>query len=254
MATSSSDDLSKALARVAELEAALQISEANAKTANEELRNFVYAASHDLLTPLRTMNTYAQLLERLYANDSQASELTGFLLSGVASMKNLLEGLLLYSRIKPAPILSNVPLSAAVQSVLFKLAPAIQKSGAAVRFADLPVLTAHETQVCQLMEQILLNSILYRGKEKPQIEISADEGELDGDTAYIVRIKDNGCGIEEEYLSQVLQPFKRLHGPEYPGSGLGLAICHKIMRAHRGKLWIESDGVTGSAIFAAFPI
>jgi light-regulated signal transduction histidine kinase (bacteriophytochrome) len=168
-------------------------------------------------------------------------------------MSNLLQKLLAYSRVNQSPVLTNVKLSAAVHATLFKLTASIKESSATIRFDDLPEIPAHEIQVCQLFEQIITNSILYRGSRKPEIEISAEEGELDGSPAHIISIKDNGMGIEEQYLTQVIQPFKRLHGKDYPGNGLGLAICDKIMRAHQGRLWIESDGSSWTRVCAAFP-
>jgi light-regulated signal transduction histidine kinase (bacteriophytochrome) len=247
------DPLTTALARVAELEAELQASQRSAQSANQELQHFVYAASHDLQEPLRAITTYSQLLARLYSNDAEARELTEFITSGVTRMNGLLQNLVAYSRVNQSPVLSSVKLGSAVQATIFKLANAIKESGAVIRCADLPEIPAHEVQVCQLFEHILSNSLIYRRRDKPEVEISAEEGELDGDPAQIVKIRDNGVGIEQQFLMQVIQPFKRLHGKEFPGNGLGLAICDKIMRAHKGKLWIESDGSSWTAVHLAFP-
>ena len=246
------DLLAKALARVAQLEADLQSSQLIAQTASQELQHFVYAASHDLQEPLRAVTTYAQLLDRLYANDEQARELTSFITGGVSRMNTLLHKLLAYSRVNPAPAFTTVNLNAAVQAALYKLAAAISESSAVIRFADLPSIAAHEIQMGQLFEQLLSNAILFC-REQPQINISAEEGEIDGDPSQIIKITDNGVGIESQFLQQVLLPFKRLHGKDFPGNGLGLAICDKIMRAHKGKLWLESDGQSCTTVNLAFP-
>jgi len=247
------DPLAQALARVAQLEAELQASQRAVQTANQELQHFVYAASHDLQEPLRAITTYSQLLERMYASDPAASEFTAFIISGVIRMNSLLHNLLTYSRVNQSPVLQIIRVGAVLQATLFKLAGAIKESGAVIDCADLPEIPAHEGQLSHLFEQILSNSLLYRGPEKPEVEISAKEGELDGDPAQIIMIKDNGVGIEEQFLTQVIQPFRRLHGKEVPGNGLGLAICEKIMRAHKGRLWIESDGRSWTAVHLAFP-
>jgi light-regulated signal transduction histidine kinase (bacteriophytochrome) len=168
-------------------------------------------------------------------------------------MNGLLQNLVTFSRISLTPALKNVRLTAAVQAVLFKLAPAIKQCGAVVNCGALPEIPAHEGQLSHLFEQVLANSLLFR-REQPLIEISAEEGDLDGDPAQVVLIKDNGVGIEPQFLLQVLQPFKRLHGKDVPGNGLGLAICEKVMRAHNGKLWLESDGKSGTSVYMAFPV
>jgi len=85
------------------------------------------------------------------------------------------------------------------------------------------------------------------------VHILSGETILDGDPAQLICIKDNGIGIEPHFFPQVLLPFKRLHGKDIPGNGLGLAICEKIMRAHKGKLWLDSDGATGTTVYLAFP-
>lgn len=248
----SQDPLAEALARVAELEAELAISRGVAQSATQELQSFVYAASHDLQEPLRAITSYSQLLERLYSNDPQTHELTAFITAGVKRINALLHKLLTYSRVNPSPAFTTVDLNAAVQAALFTLAPAIKDSGAVIHISDLPSIPAHEIQMGQLFEQLISNAILFR-RQQPEIIISAEDGDLNGEAAQFIKITDNGVGIEPQFFDQVLLPFKRLHGKEYPGNGIGLAICDKIMRAHKGKLWFQSDGHTTTTVYLAFP-
>ncbi len=70
----------------------------------------------------------------------------------------------------------------------------------------------------------------------------------------VVSVQDNGPGIEPKYHDAVFTPFKRLHGRDVPGTGLGLAICRKIMQAHDGKIWVESDGQRGSTFKFMLPL
>jgi histidine kinase len=250
---STNDSLRKALDRVAELEEALRVSELGAGLASQDLQHFVYAASHDLQEPLRAITTYAQLLERLYQDDPQTHELAGFITTGVLRMNSLLQSLLTYARLNPSPPLRQVNLNGPVEAALYKLTPVITETGAVVEFDSLPEIAAHEIQLGQLFEQLISNALLFR-RGAPVIRISADERELEGDHWQVIRVEDNGVGIEPQFLMQVVQPFKRLHGKDFPGNGLGLAICDKVMRAHKGKFWLESDGSTGTSVYAAFPV
>jgi signal transduction histidine kinase len=61
-------------------------------------------------------------------------------------------------------------------------------------------------------------------------------------------VTDNGPGIEPQYRDRVFEPFKRLHGRQYPGCGLGLAFCRKAIESHGGRIWVEA-GPSGGAAF-----
>jgi signal transduction histidine kinase len=67
-------------------------------------------------------------------------------------------------------------------------------------------------------------------------------------------VSDNGSGIEPRFCPHALLPFKRLHNGQIPGSGLGLAICEKIVRAHNGRIWVESDGSKGTTVRFTLPV
>jgi light-regulated signal transduction histidine kinase (bacteriophytochrome) len=215
----------------------------------QELQHFVYAASHDLQEPLRAVTSYAQLLERIYDSDEQARELTSFITDGVARMNALLQNLVLYSRISGSTTRSQMQLAAAVQVAQFKLSEEIKTSAARIDYGELPTVSAHEVQVGLVFENIFRNSLLFKGADPPHIQISSQET----DDGYQISIRDNGIGIEPQYLNQVLLPFKRLCGKDVPGNGLGLAICDKVIKAHHGRLWLESDGTKGVTVNFTLP-
>jgi signal transduction histidine kinase len=228
----------------------VQQSQTAASSAIEQLQHFIYAASHDLQEPLRTVRTNAQLLERQYASDDYAKECSYFIVSAVTRMTDLIQNLLAFSRIGTSTSRAAIRLNSPLQAALFKLAGPIGESAADIKVEPLPEVQGDEAELTQVFENLLNNSLKFRGKVKPQIQISVAEGSED----YIFCIRDNGSGIDPRYLKEVLLPFKRLHGRDMPGSGLGLAICHKVIVAHGGRIWLESDGLQGTTVFFTLPI
>lgn len=219
------------------------------KLANDELQQFVYAASHDLQQPLRSIGTYAQLLQREYGGDKQAAEFTSFIIDGANQMSQLVRDLLTYSRTATSVRRANIRLNAPLQWALLKLAEPIRETSASIVVGDLPEVQADEMQIAQVFDCVIGNALKYRGEAQPEVAVSAEE-DPEGVT---VSIKDNGEGIESRFHDQIFVPFKRLHGKSISGSGLGLAISRKIIRAHGGKIWVESDGHLGSTVKFTLP-
>jgi light-regulated signal transduction histidine kinase (bacteriophytochrome) len=224
---------------------------AAADAAKEELQHFVYAASHDLQEPLRSISSYTQLLQRDYVKDAQAGEFAAFIIDGVNQMNALIRDLLTYSRTGTISKKNTVNLASVVQWAMFKLSNPIKASGAQVSCADLPEVPVDDAQMALVFENLLSNSIKFRSSETPKIEISSEEEE---DDAYTIAVRDNGIGIESRFHEQIFLPFKRLHGKNVPGTGLGLAICRKIVAAHGGRIWVESDGKLGSTFKFTLPV
>jgi signal transduction histidine kinase len=165
-------------------------------------------------------------------------------MGGAHRMKDLLQHILTYSRAgsgKQRTVLSlNVPL----QRALLKLAPNIEASSARIVRHPLPEALADEGEIAQVFENVLANSLKFRSAAEPEIVISAEQGSDE----CTVTVSDNGLGIEPRFCAHALRPFKRLHNSPIPGSGLGLAICEKIVRAHNGRIWLESDGSHGTTV------
>ena len=133
-------------------------------------------------------------------------------------------------------------LSNALQWALLNLDRSIHEYKATVTHDDLPEVIANESQMTQLFQNLLSNSLKYKSSLPPLIHVAAEDS---GDE-WLVSVRDNGVGIKPEYANHVFGVFKRLHGRDVPGTGIGLAICRKIVENHGGRIWVKSDGKNGS--------
>jgi signal transduction histidine kinase len=233
----------------AELKRQLEKSAAELKAINEEMQHFVYAVSHDLRAPLRGIFSYAQLLQRQPAQADQSKELTAFILESANEMNTLVEDLLKYSRAGGSPRLTTHKLDALVQWAWMNLQTQVQGTNAEMTHGDLPEVNVDESQFVQLFQQLFSNALKFSAEAPPRIHVAAEERAGD----YLISVQDNGPGIEPKYHEIVFTPLKRLHPKTIPGTGLGLAICRKIVRAHGGQIWVESDGQNGSVFKFTLP-
>ena len=206
---------------------------------NEELRQFAYVASHDLQEPLRTVASYAQLLSRRYRGklDHDADEFIQYMVGGVTRMHTLLNDMLAYSRVTESKDKPLIPanLNRVVESALMNLEVAINESLAEISYDTLPTVSGDDIQLTQVFQNLIGNAIKYRSEEMPKIEIIAED---QGDE-WLIRVVDNGIGIDPQYNERIFGIFKRLHGRELPGTGMGLAICKRIIERHNGRIWVE---------------
>jgi signal transduction histidine kinase len=220
---------------------------------NEELRQFAYVASHDLREPLRTVNSYLQLIEMRYADklDGDGREFIDFAVDGAARMKALIDDLLVYSRIeqqeyKPAQVDSQRVLDEACKL----LQASIKEAEATITHDNMPKIHADERLMLQLFQNLISNAVKYRSDRKPVIQITAYEkaGE------WLFSVCDNGIGIEAQYADRIFVIFERLHNQsQYSGTGIGLAICKKVVEIQRGRIWMESEFGIGTTFYFTVP-
>ncbi len=219
---------------------------------NKELESFAYVASHDLQEPLRMVSSFTQLLEQQYKDklDDKAHEYIHFAVDGSKRMYDLLNGLLAYSRIHTkGKEFKSVELAQVLENSTKNLALTIKERNAIIKSDELPAVNADESQMIQLFQNLISNSIKF-STETPRIYISS-KSETDH---YLISVKDEGMGIEPQYFEKIFQIFQRLHPREqYEGTGIGLAICKRIVERHGGTIWVESELGKGSTFFFTIP-
>ncbi len=218
------------------------------ETSNKELEQFAYIASHDLQEPLRMVASYTQLLEQRYKNklDEQADQYIYFAVDGAKRMQKLIDDLLDYSRVTTkGKELTIINLAEVMGKVMVALSSKIHETGAVIVNGNLPKVLGDETQIVRVFQNLLDNSIKYSGGKQPTIFINAEDN---GDK-YLLRVRDNGIGIQPEYKDRIFEIFERLHSTkDYPGTGIGLAICKRIVERHGGRIWLD-ESITEGAQF-----
>ena len=209
---------------------------------NAELDQFTYVASHDLQEPLRKLVSFSQLLEQDMEGElnPRAKQDLFYITDAARRMQRLVQDLLAYSRFGRSSMKWEfISLEGCVTCVLDMLAGRIESTHAKITRDQLPSVYGDATMLTQLYQNLIGNALkfVHRG-ETPVIHISARLA----DDRWTFGVRDNGIGIEREYLQQIFAPFQRLHGPgEYEGTGIGLAICQKSVERHGGRIWVESE-------------
>lgn len=240
---------------------------------NKELEAIVYAASHDLRSPLVNIQGFSRQLARvseqmqntiLNAHDgmipaSEVNEAFGsaipqalrFIQAGVVKMDALLSGLLRYSRLGRVSLtLQPLDMDALVGGVLQAMRFQIQQVGAEVQVEHLPRGVGDSTQMGQVFSNLIDNAMKYREVSRP-LKITI-RGRLEGDEV-VYSVEDNGIGIAPEHQSSVFNMFHRLDPKSTPGEGLGLTIAQRSLQRQKGRIWLHSAPNQGSTFFVALP-
>lgn len=220
---------------------------------NKELQQFASMASHDMKEPLRTISSFATLLERKVKDRPDTHEYLHFIRDATKRMNNLLEDLINYARAgKEIGEITQVDLNIIVDLVKNNLHTLIANTNAHIEVEELPIVDGHQTPFLQMFQNIISNGIKYQsGDYQPLIQIKCKTmGKY-----HRISITDNGIGMSEEYLEQIFQPFTRLHSHQnYEGTGIGLAICQRITTRYGGKVWAESELGKGTTFFLELPL
>ncbi|MXV64041.1 PAS domain S-box protein [Natronorubrum sp. JWXQ-INN-674] len=227
--------------------------ETELKESNERLEQFAYAASHDLQEPLRMVTSYLQLIERRYADalDEDGTEFIEFAVDGADRMREMIDGLLEYSRVETRgdpfePIEMDAVLNSAVEDLQLQ----IQESNAEITNAELPTVKGDDSQLRQVFQNLLSNAITYSGEDPPHIHIDAEQRGRE----WVFSVHDDGIGIPPEDQDRIFTVFDRLHSnEEYEGAGIGLALCERIVERHDGEIWVESEPGNGSTFSFTLP-
>jgi signal transduction histidine kinase len=211
---------------------------------------------HDLREPMRSIHVFTELLQEQSGGKlgAEGDEFFLEIYSGSARMRTLLDGLSRYSLALHETKAAGVPAAASLQSafkiVSANLDPQIQANGATVTAVNLPRVAIGLERAMQLLENLIGNSLRFRGEAAPVIQISAQE---QADGMWAVSVEDNGIGIAPENCAAIFLPFMKVEGKKYPGAGLGLSVCKRIVEAHGGTIVMQSTPGRGSICTFTLP-
>ena len=217
---------------------------------NAELARFTHTVSHELRTPLITIQGYAGLIEEDVSKCGENEELKTHvrrIANAIDTMDALLSDLLRLSRAgrtinPPEPIGFGI----IVREAADLLAQPLENQGVRLEIApDFPVVKVDHARMREVVLNLLENAMKFMGNQKdPLIRIGVDV--KDGVPVFFVQ--DNGMGIEPLYRERIFNLFEKLHA-SIPGNGVGLAIVRRIIEAHGGRIWADSDGPGKGAVF-----
>ena len=220
---------------------------------NAEMERFTYTVSHDLRSPLITVNGLVGFLKSDLEKGNTTRIDTYFerISKAIAKMDNLLKDTLELSRIgRVANPPENVPFGNIIQEALSQVQGRITNNGVKVTVAqDMPDVYVDKMRIVEVMVNLIENSIKYMGDQaQPKIEI----GHQSKDGLCTFFIKDNGIGIDPSQYDKVFELFYKVDNKS-EGTGAGLAIVKRIIEVQGGRIWVESEKGKGSTFYFTLP-
>jgi len=213
---------------------------------NEELEEYAHIVSHDLKSPLRSINALVNWLREDYNDvlDPSGKQNISLIEQTLEKMEQLINGILNYSSIANNEDLEckEVNLNHILQDIINTIY--IPKHITVVSKKQLPLINGDKTRIQQLFQNIISNAVNYIDKEVGLVEVNYTTNQ----SHYIFEIKDNGIGIEKEHFDKVFKIFQSL-GNNKNSTGIGLSIVKKIVEAYQGEIWLESEPNIGTRFF-----
>lgn len=214
---------------------------------NNELEEFAYVVSHDLKTPIRNINRLIDLIRKKgdKLGEEKREQYFEIIISSSGELSRMIDNLLEYSRTgvsKEELVKINIPeiVEEIVQQFEIDLAELKGVIHLDIRVDELDV---YPILFKRLMNNLISNSIKYRGDKIPDIKISC----LNDKEKVIFTVSDNGIGIPEDQFDNIFKIFNTIN-PNKDSNGIGLSVCKKIVELHGGKIWIESTVGKGTTI------
>lgn len=216
---------------------------------NHELEDYAQIVSHDLKSPLRSINSLIAWIKEENEGRLEGQTLLYFKMidNKLEKMEHLIQGVLTYSKIDKTDLAKeNVDIQEVVNNIrnIIDIPKHINVS----INNRLPVIRADRFRMQQLFQNLISNAVAYIDKPNGEVEVGAEEHK----THTVFYVKDNGPGIAKENHAKIFKMFQSLVNNE-KSTGLGLSIVKKIVDNYNGKLWIESEVGKGATFFVQLP-
>ena len=227
--------------------------------AEQQKNRFVATVSHELRTPLTAIRGSADLINKRYAPalDERGQTLASMLVRNTDLLIRLVNDLVDIQRIESGAAVLEVMSVAVEELVADAIALARQRADEAsivirteLRASDA---WADPERIVQVLSNLLVNAVKF---SPPGSTITVSAALTDDESAVVFAVRDEGRGIPAEHLTAVFEPFEQVRREDArggKGAGLGLAICRAIVVQHGGRIWVESDGATGSTFRFTLP-
>lgn len=240
---------------VSERKKAQQNLKRNAKSLekiNKELNQFAYIISHDLKAPLRAIINLSEWIKEDLADveNEDVKENLRLMIGRVHRMENLINGILVYSRVSRVAInYEEIDLNVLLKEVIESLM--IPEKFTVKLMEGFPVISYPKVNIEQIFTNLISNAVKYHNKPAGVIEIGYRK-----DTDYFeLWVADDGPGIEPEYHEKVFQIFQTLQARDtVESTGIGLTIVKKIVEERGGTIWIESEVGKGTKFIFTVPV
>lgn len=215
-----------------------------AKT-NKELEDYAQIVSHDLKSPLRSINSLISWIKEENEKDFEEQTLKYFSLieHKVEKMDHLIEGILTYSKIdKEVSKGEDVKTNDIVKGIIDMIH--VPEHIKVTINNPLPIIKADRFRIQQLFQNLIGNAVNYIDKENGLVEIACEEFS----SHYVFSIADNGVGMPKKIHSKIFETFKAYTTSKH-STGLGLSIVKKIVLFYKGEIWLDSEEGKGTTFF-----
>lgn len=225
------------------------------KEAYKELESFSYSVSHDLRSPLRGIDGFAQIIKEDYFDtlDDYGKNAIQTIIDSTSKMNTLIDDILAFSGIgKDQTAMGVFDMQELVNEVVQFLQLEKKYSNTTIEVeADLPKAYGDRGMIFQLLINLIGNALKYSHTvQKPSVHI----GVLKDKSPAVYYVRDNGIGFNEAHKEKIFGVFNRLVKDEFEGSGIGLAIAQRVIDKHQGVIWAESKEHQGATFYFQLPV
>lgn len=220
--------------------------------------SFIYTIAHELKTPVITIEGFLNAISKDFGSHipSGALEYLNYIDNAVKRLKFIINDLLDLSKIsKEQEEETQISLEEIINEVLIRMRPLIKEKRISVIVQKkLPLIYGKKKQIELALENLISNAIKYIGKKNPDPKIEIGANHIGDEKVFFIR--DNGIGVENNYIDKIFQIFQRAPSArkESEGTGIGLFIVKNIIENHGGRIWVESTVGRGSTFYFSLPV